>query len=160
MGLKHETREIDGISVTSTQFPAMKAYNLFGKLVRLAAPVFGAMAGVGGEPDADATMTAISALFSQLDEETADDLALKLLASTQVLMPASEQRPQPRILSLTSREAIDTAFEGQLMTMLGAMKLAIEVNFSDFIATALRAARERKAKAQAAAETLALKASL
>jgi hypothetical protein len=154
MALKSETKEIDGLVVISTQFPAMKGYTLFTRLCRLAAPVIGSLAsGLNGKTDIREMSGALTELFGQLDENQASELALKLLSSTQVKLMGEDGKPA-RIVTLTDQNTINGVFEGNLMAMFGAMRLAIEVNFADFIASALSAARARKALAEAKAEAL------
>ena len=148
MSLKSRTEEIDGISITSTQFPAMKAYRLFARLGKLLAPSVGAIASAEDGQDTQSIGDALTGLFAQLDEKAAEDLALQLLAASTVRL-VREGKPDS-IISLTSKDAIDAAFGGSLMAMLGAMKLAAEVNFADFIASALTAVRARRAAAAAA----------
>src|SRR5579859_4323953 len=120
--LKSKTEEIDGITVISTQFPATKAYRLFARLGKLVAPSVGALAESDDGQDIHSVGSALTALFNQLDEKAADDLALQLLASTQVQM---NHGGKDVILDLSSKESIDAAFGGSLMGMLGAMKLEI-----------------------------------
>lgn len=142
--LKSETKEFGGLQVTSTQFGAMKAYKLFTRLCRLAAPVIGSLAsGLNGQTDVGGLAGALSELFGQLDDTQAEDLALQLLASTQVKVTRG-------MITLDTKPMIDAAFEGNFGAMLSAMRLAVEVNYGDFIASALAAARARKAAAEAA----------
>ena len=152
--LKSVTKEIGGLRVTSTQFPAMKAYKLFGRLGRAIAPVASAVTGaMDGDANVGSVIAGIGSVLAELDDDTLESLALAILAGTTVVVTRAEGG-QPMVVSLVGKTEIDAAFEGSLMAMFGAMKLAIEVNFSDFIASALSAARAKKAQADAKAAAL------
>jgi len=130
--LKNETRDCSGVSVTSTQLPALMGFKLMTKLGKILAPVLAIK-------DVRATMNvqledlvpAITQLLVNIDGENIDDLCARLFASTTALV-TNDAGARQRV-ELREATGINAAFEGNMPAMLGAMQLAIEVNFGDFL---------------------------
>jgi hypothetical protein len=123
MSVKTETREIEGLTVMSTQLPAMRAYSVFAGLLKIAGPALSGISNVQNIGDLD-----ISALCTGVAENTG--LALELLASTEVILDG-------RKVSLATEDGVNLVFSGRLMTMLQTLKFALEVNFRDFLSDKL-----------------------
>jgi len=136
MALRTETREIAGVEVTSTQFPAMRSLRLMTRLGKVLAPLLGGLDGVDlktlkmtSQIDLSALGRALSAAFVQLAEQDAAQLALDILASSVALVDG-------RRVELTSTAKIDGVFDGNLKGLLGAIRFAVEVNYGDFFSGA------------------------
>lgn len=133
MALKTETRDIDGLTVTSTQLPAMRSFALMARLGKVIAPALGMVEGVSLTSGIGALAPALAQLFAQLDGAEAESLAREVLASTSVVVDG-------RRLELSRTEMINLAFEGRIKTMLATLKFALEVNYGDFFAGGLSGA--------------------
>lgn len=108
---------IEGLKVTTTQLPPMRALPLSKKLVRLCAPILAA----GGNLtnlDVDTLATALDGLS---DDDTSK-LARQLLSGTTVIRDGQNH-------SLLDDTQINGAFAGMFVAMLKVMWFAIEVNF-------------------------------
>ncbi len=125
--LKSETRTIDGLEVTTTQLPVLRAFALFTKLGKVLAPALARAADLQLDPDMDvsALAPALGELFAQLDPADATQLAHDVLISTSVVADG-------RITELSQSGAIDLVFGGRFLAFLKTMAFAIEVNFRDF----------------------------
>lgn len=128
--LKTETKTIDDLTVETTQFPAMRAFTLLGKLVKVAGPALGALSGVDASTDLTTLGPVIASALSDLDPDAATTLALEVLASTVAKL---ETPTGIRNVALNSRENIDLVFSSRLRTMFQVLGFAISVNYRDFI---------------------------
>lgn len=131
---KTETRTIGGLDVTSIQLPSTRAYALVRKVGKVVAPALGALRGktpgaIMGSDLADLA-PALESLFDKLDDQSADSLMLEALACTSV----TRQGDDGRLIKydLTTKAAIDLAFDGDLRSLLLTIKFALEVNFASF----------------------------
>lgn len=128
MGLRHESRVIDGLEVTTAQLPVMRASALMARLGRVFTPALtkiGSLADLTLSDDVSALAPALMALFEQLDGGEAQALIRESLAGTSVIQDGKQ-------IPLSSEEAINLVFTGRLRTMLLVMKFALEVNYADF----------------------------
>ncbi len=123
--LKTETRDIDGLQVTCTEFPCLQQYALLPRIGELG-PLIERMA--VGPFDEDSPLL-LAASLSRLKPEAARALPVALLAGCKVGDAV-----------LASEEAIARAFGGNLRASLKAVLFALEVNFGDFFADAGRSA--------------------
>lgn len=127
--LKQETQSIDGISFTVTQFPAMRGFTLFGKLVKTIGPALSALSGLDPQADVIKVAPVIASALRDLDPEAASALALEIFASTSAIIDTPSG---PRNVQVNTRENVDIVFMGKLMTMFKALAFAVQVNFGDF----------------------------
>jgi hypothetical protein len=131
---KQEVRTINGLEVTTVQLPPTRAYRLLAKLGRILTPSLGALNGKKLDSlkslDFADLGPALSAMFAQLDDASADALMLETLASTSVVTRGDNG--QLIKFDLTSKAWIDVAFAGDVMALLLTMKFALEVNFASF----------------------------
>lgn len=116
MALRTEAREIDGLIVTVTQFPALRALGLATRVAQAIAPALS---------QGLSTTSPLALLFSGMDSDATEKLAVDMLASTTAQL-------EGRDVLLMNRAMIDVAFAGRLPTMVKAVAFAIEVNFSSF----------------------------
>lgn len=120
MGLRTETRTIDGLDVTTTQLPAMRASVLFAKLGRIVGPALAQLGttNLGG---------LVGLVFQNLSPADVPALTQEILASTTVLLD-SKAVPlgQPGMIDLVFSE------QGRLPALLKVLRFSLEVNYSDF----------------------------
>ena len=117
--LKTVTLTVDDVEFSTTQFPAMKALEVMVSLQRLAT--------ANVSPNAQISQAA-PALMSGLDGASAKKLVLDLLQCTTALV----RDPAPKLIQLTSQQAIDQVFSGKLKVLFQVIGHAIEVNYGDF----------------------------
>lgn len=136
MALKTETATIRGRSVTTTQLPVLASYMLFAKLSKLVGPALASVKGLEIDSlEALLTNNDLSVLGAPLTalavEVLAADKALprEILACTAVVV-------EGRRIELTSEDAINVAFEGDLVGLLSTVWFAVRVNYADFFGEA------------------------
>lgn len=115
-GLKTEEREIDGLLVTTTQLPPVRALVLSKRLLPIVAPIIAA----GQLEQVDGA--ALGEALESLEDSAVVQLLLRTLAGT-VVRVDGEQR------ALANEDAINGVFAGRFTTMLRVAWFAIEVNF-------------------------------
>ena len=135
MAIKSDTRDCNGVSVTSSQLPPLRSFALMAKLGKIIAPILAvedvkAVANVS----MGALAPAIVSMLSTLDGEDLPALSVQLFASTSAILvnDSGEKEAKGRVPLNTSKN-IDLVFAGNLRGMLDAMRFAIEINFADFI---------------------------
>lgn len=116
----------------------MRAFKLFAKLAKIAAPSLGALgpalaAKSFEQVSLDDLTYGVQKLAEQLDDPT--PLLREILQYTSVV--ADRDGRQVKI-DLTDELQIDAAFEGRLWDMCAVAAFALEVNFRDFFADAGR----------------------
>jgi hypothetical protein len=132
LGLKTAKRDIAGMEVRTTQFPALRAMGLLTTLGRILSGSAGKLASVAGgstsigDLDIGSAASAIGALFEQVDATEAQQIAKDILAQTSVVTDEV-------IEDLAQKGAIDRVFSGSLLVMFKVMAFALEVNFGDFL---------------------------
>jgi hypothetical protein len=128
--LRNETREIDGLTFTTTQFVSLRALELLPRLMKIGMPLLTmAMRSKGA---ALGPMQLMAGLGSTSPEEVVD-LAVAMLANTQF-------KDGKVVRALTDRDKINATFEGKILTLLRVVVFAAEVNYSDFFAVTSKSA--------------------
>jgi hypothetical protein len=130
MGLKTEEREINGLVVTTTELPAMRALKLLTRLGKVFGPMLAGLPDLkSGQLGNLAVATALGTALGRLEEADVSSLTRDILASTRVRV---EHEKGPRVVELTSESSINTVFEGRLNDLLLTLAFALEVNFAAF----------------------------
>lgn len=124
MNVKQETTVINGTSYTTTQFPAMQAFEMFGRLVKTIGPAFGVLGTADGQAEIASLAPALAGAFKDLDPTAATQLASDILQMTSATFAGKH-------LPLTP-ENINIVFSGRLMDMFRVLVFAIRVNYADF----------------------------
>ncbi len=139
MARKSETRRIGDLDVTVNQFKPTTAYHVIASAMKTLGPVLGtvvpalAAGGLGALMSMNAS--SLGAAFATLDVDAADRLLVELLKGTSVLCDRNGKRVQYDLGN--GKNAIDDAFEEDgLPGLFGAVKFAVEVNFSGFTKSA------------------------
>lgn len=139
--IRTEEREFDGVQVLSTQLDVIRQSRLLGRLGKLLgdslAQVVVALADVAAVGGKDAAMAALSkknladlapaftAAFERLDEAEHDQLLLRILAGTEVVVDGKKS-------NLLALDKINRAFDGRLATLYKVVWFALEVNYAGF----------------------------
>lgn len=134
---KQDTRTIGGFELTTIQLPSVRGSRLRVRLLKLLAPAGSALAGVlkGKSPedlktlDVGVIAPALMAIATQLDDGIHDSLMLQLLVCSSVVVdgPAGKIK-----VDLTSMQAIDQAFGGDVEALWAAARVSLEVNLGGF----------------------------
>jgi hypothetical protein len=128
--IKSESKTIEGIQVTTTQLPAMRAFKLFFRLVRLIGPTLGALGDFDPKTDLKDVMKVMSPAFmtsfASLDPDEATALACAILENTTAFLPGQGN------LQLNGQAALDAVFSGRIKTLLNVVVFAVQINFADF----------------------------
>lgn len=106
-----EERTIDGVRVTLTQLPAMRALKLLPRLGKILAPVLGHL-----NTDVAA---ALPLLFDRLTGEELEDITKELLSTA-----LADGKPLLQVM--------DLVFQGRPETVLKVLKFALEANYRGF----------------------------
>jgi hypothetical protein len=130
MALKTETRTIDGLEVSTTQFPALRGFRTMTRLAGILAPVLSNLEGVSLDSDISELGPALTQLFMRLADEDAEALASELLISTSVQLNGT-------LVELNDRDRINMAFDGSVFGLVKTLIFVIEVNYGDFFGSAL-----------------------
>ncbi len=120
--LRTERKKIEGLEVSTTQLPALRAFALLARLGKVIGPALSKMSGMNMESDIGPVL---GELFANLDPAESSDLVLEVLISTQVIIDNRREE-------LNNQEAVDRVFGGNLKAMLLTMGFALKVNYSDF----------------------------
>jgi hypothetical protein len=132
-GLRSETREIEGIVVTATQLPPLRALALMPRLGKVMAPLL-ALDGVTAETDVESLVPVILKVLDSLEDDQAVALVRDLLASSTAQLDG-------KLYPLNTDSMLTGVFGGNVMAMVKAAVFAVEVNFGDFFAKGLAAKR-------------------
>lgn len=124
--LKQETKEIGGKRYTTRQFPAMRAFPLFMRLVKHLGPAMSALGEANPQSDLAELVPTIAVALRDLDPAAVTELARDILADTSVALEGGAS------MRLDSDESINAAFMGDLMLMFKVLAHAARVNFADF----------------------------
>ncbi len=144
MGRKKETRSIDGLQVTVVQFEAVRGFSVGVKLGKALGPALFLLPGVAPDADAGALIPMIGEVLERLDNGAGERLMVELLAGTIV-------ETDGKRFSLSGVPEINTAFEGNLRTMIKVCAFAAEVNFAGFFDGAFAQSSSPQAAAEASA---------
>jgi hypothetical protein len=129
MNLKTETREIDGMSVTCTQFPALRATTLFARLLKLIGPSISALMRLDPTTDLEKAGGELGLAFSEVNPDEMPGLICKVLEGTAVRVRDDSGSTD---IGLDRKENVDLVFSGQLLTMFKVLGFALQVNYRDF----------------------------
>ena len=125
MDLKQETRQFGELSVTVVEFDAWNAFDMLPRLGMVAGSLLEA---AGGD------MAAALRIVPEICKAIAQDkeLLLDLLKSASVTKNGT-------IFSINSKERFNAAFSGNLWTVIEALRLVLEVSFTDFLSQMMNA---------------------
>lgn len=141
MALQTERKSIDGLEVTTTQLPSMRALALSTRLLKVVAPAMAHAGGLSMASDIADLAPALAALAGQLEPELVQSLTRELLAFTTVEMSG-------KVMQLSTEEAINLAFAGRLMTLFKVLAFSLKVNFENFFDAARAAAAQFRPAAE------------
>lgn len=127
--LKYEETEIDGIRFGTTQYGAMRALELMGKLAQTVGPALGALSMADMGTDLDKFAPVIGIALRDLKPAELSSLVIDVLSGTTATLT---EEGKVRRSDLMTREQIDRVFSGKLMTMFKAILHALKVNYADF----------------------------
>jgi hypothetical protein len=130
--LNKESRTIDGVDFVATQFPAVRGFTILGKLVKTIGPALGTLASAGGDQDLAALAPQLATALSGLDPSAAASLMIEVLSCVSAM--TTDDQGRMRSTQLDSQAAIDKVFSGRLGVMFKVIGLALQVNYSDFMA--------------------------
>lgn len=133
-GIKVETREVAGYSVTVTQHAVLRQAVLQVRLGKIVSGMAGSMgmprllAGIvaGGE---QAALQMLPLVFAELQESEVVPLIGEILRNT---FAVQQTDTGPAKHEFTTPEAINGAFAGDLLTLYRVLWFALEVNYRDF----------------------------
>ncbi len=158
MALNQDSDTIDGIKITTVQYPPVRLARFQARLAKTLAPAISSMKGMDTkvlakmvDMDVATAGPVLAAVFAELDEKTVDFVIKESLGGSYVVVVDSEGKD--RRIELTKLDEVDRAFEGKLATMYKAIWFALKVNFADFFDGAF--AKFRAALAASQAEALA-----
>lgn len=109
MPIAQETKEIRGLSVEVTQFPAFSGFAILSKIVKVTEGRVGTVA---------------RNILSQLHHSEAQKLMRELLVSTRVKI-------DDKMIQMDSIDTIDQAFSGNMTALIETLEFIVEVNFID-----------------------------
>lgn len=126
-GLKVEDRIIDGVELRCTQFQGMDALAMVPRVSLLAKWILqqAKASNVSGDAGPDSLLPLVFDVLTALTGEELQTLSRDLLRSTKA-------KDGGVWIDLTSDKAIDSAFGGDLPTLIKAVLFAAEVNFLRF----------------------------
>lgn len=130
--LEKKTTTIDGLSIESTQLPAIRAHQLFWKLGKVAPYVLARIDVSQFKWDGEFTQLApaILELFGRLSVEESTALIREILCATTVMVDG-------KAIAVSSDAMIDLVFSGRLGALYGTVAFVVMVNYGDFIRGAL-----------------------
>ncbi len=128
--LKSEDYEVGEFKFSTTQFPAMRAFELMTQLAKTIGPALAALQSLDKDTELSALGPILSSALSNLTKTDATALVLDILAGTQATVPGPGG--QRTIVQLTSRAALDAVFSARLKMMFQVLGHAIKVNYADF----------------------------
>ena len=128
--IKTEEVVIDGIKFSTTQLPAMRAYPLLVRLIKVIGPALGALAQLPKDAELTAALPQLIGAMSSLEPAEAEKIATDVLALTTATVPDAAGRLS--LVTLSTPAAIDSVFTGSVLLLFKVMWHAIRVNFQDF----------------------------
>lgn len=130
MNLKSASTTVDGITFETTQFPAMKALELMGRLTKVLGPTLGALASADPEAEMDSFGPVLAMALKDLDPKELSAIAVELLQGTTALVQSATGQT---LVQLGSRENLDLVFSSRLSALFKVAVHAIKLNYGDFI---------------------------
>ena len=128
--LKTESLELDGITFSTTQFGAMRAFKLMARLIKQVGPAMGALTGAEATTELSTMGPALVGALESLDPDEAARLLLDILAGTSALVDGKNMD----FIGKTAQSNFDIVFTGRLGTMFKVVGAALQLNYSDFFA--------------------------
>ena len=116
---------IDGIEFRTTQIPAMRAYPLFIRLVKVVGPALASLQGVSMDADVSSLGPLLGSAVGGLEPDEATRLMIDMFASTRAVIDT-------KIIDLNSEAGINKVFTGRLPTMFKVLGFVAQENFSGF----------------------------
>lgn len=129
MNLKSESVEFDGIIFETTQFPAMRAYGLLARLVKVIGPAMSVLAGADKDTRLEDMGPVLGGALANVTPAEAQSLLLEIFGSSTAQVT---DQTGPRILQLGTQAGVDQVFTGRLKVMFKVLAHALKVNFGDF----------------------------
>jgi hypothetical protein len=129
MSLKTEDTTIDGIVFSTTQFGAMAALELMGRLAQTIGPAVGVLSAANPDTPVDQLAPVIASAMQNLKPNELGALAMAVLANTSATI---NDNGTLRRLDILTTQDFNKVFSGKLMTMFKAIVHALKVNYSDF----------------------------
>jgi len=130
--IKSSDEMVGEFRVQTTQFPAMKAFELFGRLLRALGPAIASLSTLNKDMDLRDALPQLAAGLKAVEPVELSSLLEQLFKNTRVII--TDDKGRERGKDLTSRGEIDAVFTGKLMGMLEVAAHVIKVNFADFFA--------------------------
>lgn len=130
MNLKSDKTTVDGILFETTQFPAMRALELMGRLTKVLGPTLGALASADPDAEMDSLAPVLAVALKDLEPKELSTIAIELLAGTSALVQGASGMS---LVTLNSRENLDLVFSSRLFALFKVAVHAIRVNYGDFI---------------------------
>lgn len=115
MSLKTEEATIDGIVFSTTQFGAMRALELMGRLAQTIGPAMGVLSTANPDTPVEKLAPVLASALANLKPNELGSLALAVLANTSATITDGDKL---RRLDILSVEDFNKVFSGKLMTML------------------------------------------
>lgn len=128
-GLQTKNVEIDDIEFQTTQFPAMRAFEILASLIKVAGPVLTLIANADQTADLSTLAPQLSGALSGLKPSEAADLLKSMFSSTRAIV---RDGGKLKIVELNSEERINSVFSGKLMMMFQVFGHALRTNYGDF----------------------------
>ena len=125
MSLKTEPVEIDGIKFETTQFPAMAAFRLMARLIKVIGPAMGVLKGATKDTTLESLAPALGAALSNVSPDEAQSIALEILKCTTAEVGGV-------LIGLTGQAPVDQVFSGRLSMLFKVLAHALKVNYGDF----------------------------
>ena len=129
MSLKTESATIDNITFETTQFGAMRALELMGRLAQTIGPAIGVMSAANPDTPVEQLAPILANAMGNLKPGELFGLAMDVLANTSATLTVDGKITRKDILT---QGDFDTIFSGRLMTMFKAVVHALKVNYGDF----------------------------
>lgn len=128
-GLQTKELEIGDITFQTTQFPAMRAFEVLASLIKVGGPVLALIANADQTADLSTIAPQLSSALSGLKASEAKTLLQDMLANTRAIV---RDGGKLKIIELTSEEKINSVFSGKLMVMFQVFGHALRTNYGDF----------------------------
>lgn len=125
------SQDIDGLTFTVTQLPAMRSVLLLHKLAKAAGPGILKALGGGGllQQDVGGLSDAVASAFDRFSGADLESLVRELFETTTVTLPEGRTAPLMPVFN--------EVLAGKPGTVLKALRFALSVNYSDFWGAAL-----------------------
>jgi hypothetical protein len=129
MPFKSETRILDGdppLEVTTTQLPALRAFDLMVVLGRVMGPTLFQAVRLNDEMDVQELSPLVEGVFARLGNGDGRALIQQILSNTSV------KAKDGTAVVLNGPGVIDAVFSGRLPNLMQAVRIALELNYGNF----------------------------